>query len=108
MTNTTEITTLLNPYSIRLEKEPFMRVEGKPIFVNGDFRIYKYCTEHYIHTFKNIVISQRVAPKKEILTNVMGETMPTGDAAIYHDLERPKEAMKEGIRAAKKLNFKIV
>jgi len=101
-------TILLNPYSVRLEKkDPFMKVESKPIHVNGDFRIYKYYSNWYVHTFKNIVIAERGAPNKEVLTNLMGVTQPTGEASIYHDYERPKQAMSEGIKEAKKRNFKI-
>jgi len=104
----TQITTLLNPFSIRLEKDPFMKVESKPIHVNGDFRIYKYCARWYIHTFKNIVIAERCAANKEVLTNLMETTKPTGEASIYHDFERPRSAMMEGIKEAKKRNFKII
>ncbi len=100
-------TTLLNPYSVKLDKEPFMNINDKPVYANGDFKIYKYFPRHFVHTFKNIVIAERCAPNKEIFTNLTGETKPTDEARIYHDLERPKNAMQIGIDAAKKLNFKI-
>ena len=108
MKKETQITTLLNPYSIRLEKDPFMRVEGNPIHVNGDFRIYKHCAEWYIHTFKNIVIAERTKANKEVLTNVMGTTKPTGEVSVFHDFERPRATMLQGIKEAKKRNFKII
>ena len=100
-------TVLLNPYSIRLEKHPLMNVDGKPVHVHGDFRVYKYCKKWFIHTFKNIVIAERCAVNKELLTNLTGETKPTGEASIYHDYERPMAAMREGIEAANKLHFSI-
>ena len=101
------MTTLLNPFSVRLEKPPFMKLDSAPIYTNGDFNIYRYSDKWYVHTFKNIVIAERCAPNKELFTNLTGDTKPTGEAAIYHDLERPKQANEDGIKAAKKLNFKI-
>ena len=98
---------LLNPYSIRLEKHPLMNVYGNPVHVHGDFRVYKYCEKWFIHTFKNIVLAERCAVNKELLTTLTGETKPTGEASIYNDYERPMAATKEGIKAAKKLHFFI-
>ena len=100
-------TTLLNPYSVKLAKDPFMTVRSKPIYTHGDYRIYSYYPKHFVHTFKNIVIAERCGQNKEIFTNMTGETTPTGEASIYHDLQRPQEALRIGIEAAKKLNFKI-
>lgn len=100
-------TTLLNPFSLRLKKSPFMEVGTEPIFKNSDFRIYRYCDKWFIHTFKNIVIAERCAPNKTIFTNLKGETKPTEESAIYHEFERPQAAMMEGIEAAKKMKFNI-
>lgn len=98
---------LLNPFSISLDKKPFMNVEGKPMFTNGDFRIYKYCDKYFIHTFKNIVIAERCAPNKQLLVNVKDKTKPVGEGAIFNEYERPIAAMMQGIEEAKKLNFTI-
>jgi hypothetical protein len=98
---------LLNPYSIMLEKNPIMNVDANPVYVDGDFRIYKYYDRHFIHTYKNIVVSERGAQFPQLLTNLKTNTPPTGEASIYHDYLRPLEAMELGIKEAKKLNFVI-
>lgn len=98
---------LLNPYSVRLEKDPFIRVENKPVHTNGDFRIYKYTEKYFIHTFKNIVIAERCAVNKDLLTNVSGSTTEANETKMYMDYVRPLEAMQQGVEAAKKLNFVI-
>ena len=99
--------TLINPFSINLKKHPFLEVRTEPIFENGDFKIYRYCENHFLHTFKNIVIAERCAPNKTIFTNIKGDTMPTDEADIYHQLERPRQAITEGTEAAKKLKFEV-
>jgi hypothetical protein len=78
-----------------------------PVYQNGDWKIYKYTSNHYVHTFKNIVIGERCAANKDLINNLKADIKPTGEAALYHDYERPKEAISEGIEAAQKLNFKI-
>ena len=98
---------LLNPFSIRLEKYPIMEVENKPVYTDGDYRVYKYFKNHFIHTFKNIVISERGAINKRIFTNLQGETVPTDDAQLYYEYERPLEAKQFGLKQAAKLKFVI-
>lgn len=51
--------TVLNPFSVSLQKYPFMEVPKKPVYSNGDYKIYAYFERHYVHTFKNIVIAER-------------------------------------------------
>lgn len=99
-------TTLLNPYSVSLKKHPFMQV-NEPVFTNGDYRIYKYTNQHFVHTYKNIVICERCAANKDLLNDLLADKKPTGESDIYHNYERPKQAILEGVKAAKKLNFKI-
>lgn len=101
------MTTLLNPFSLSLKKPPFMEVHSEPVYTKGDFRIYVYCGKHYVHTFKNIVIAERGAKNIDLLNNVQKDIKPKGEAALYHDYERPKAAMLDGIKAAKKLKFTI-
>ena len=100
-------TTLLNPFSVSLDKYPFMEVATEPIYTNGDYRIYKAWNEHFIHTFKNIVIAQRCAANKDLINNLVTDNKPTDEAGLYHQYERPKQAIRDGVKAAKRLNFTI-
>lgn len=100
---------LLNPFSIRLEKSPYMQPESKLVFIDGDFRVYKYSNNHYLHTFKNIIITELGAINKDVINNVKNDIIPPlGDGKRYHQYERPREAMLFGIEQAKKLNFEII
>ena len=101
------MTTLLNPFSVSLKKPPFMDMRNEPIYTNGDYRIYHYTNQHYVHTFKNIVIAERAGANKELINNLVADIKPTEEGALYHDYKTPKRAILEGINAAKKLNFQI-
>lgn len=99
---------LLNPFSISLEKPPFMEVKSNPVFAQGDYKVYKYYDRHYIHTYKNIVIGERCAVNKDLINNLVNDTQPENETQLYFDYQRGKWAKEQGIEAAKKLNFKII
>ena len=99
--------TLLNAHSAALEKNPFMEVGVDPCYSNGDYFIYKWNSNHYLHTFKNIVFAERCAPNKEMINNLVNNTMPENRADQYHQFSWPKETIKFGIEHAKKINFKV-
>lgn len=100
-------TTLLNPFSVSLKKPPFMEMRSEPVYTNGDYKIYHYGCNHFVYAFKNIVISERGGKNIELLNNLANNVKPTGEAALYHEYERPKQAIRDGLKAAQKLNFTI-
>ena len=63
--------TVLNPFSVRLEKNPFMTMRSKPIFELTDYKIYKYSKEHYVYTYKNIVFAERCGVNKYLIHNII-------------------------------------
>jgi len=80
----TQTTILLITFSVQLKRtNPFMEVSGDPVYTNGDFRIYRYYKDHFVHTFKNIVICERCAPNTGIIENLLTDNKPAGEAAIY-------------------------
>lgn len=105
--NNNQKITLLNPFSVLLKKPPFMDINTAPVYKNGDYRIYKLYDKHFVHTYKNIVICERCAANTELINNLINDTKPSGEADFYFLYERPKQAISEGIEAAKKLNFLI-
>lgn len=98
--------TLINPFSVALSKPPFMEAKSNPVYSNGDYRIFKHVDRHYMHTYKNIIIAERSGINKQMIDNLAANIQPIDK--IYHDFERPKEAILEGIAAAEKLDFKII
>jgi hypothetical protein len=100
-------TTLLNPFSHSLGKNPLMEVPSEPIFTTGDYKIYKYFDKHFVHTYKNIVITERGAADKDLLNNLKNNIKPTGEASIFHNFERPLGAKVDGLRIAQEINFTV-
>ena len=98
---------LLNPFSHSLGKNPLFEVNSKPVFIDGDYRIYKYFDKHFVHTFKNVVICERCAMNKDVLTALKNNIKPIGEASIYHDFERPLWAKNEGLKIAQQINFTV-
>lgn len=99
--------TVLNPFSVSLQKYPFMEVPKKPVYSNGDYKIYAYFERHYVHTFKNIVIAERGKANTDMVEGLINDIRPTDEGRLYHDYERPKQALADGLKAAKKLKFKV-
>jgi hypothetical protein len=100
-------TTLLNPFSHSLHKNPLMEVPSKPVFTDGEYKIYKLYDKHFVHTFKNIVICERGAINKDLISGLKNNIKPIGEASIYHDFERPQWAINEGLKIAKQINFTV-
>ena len=101
-------TTLLNPFSVRLKKEPYMKINTAPVYVDGDYKIYKFVDKHYIYTFKNIVATERCGLNKDIISHLKGDTKPKRYSTEYYHNKRVLVALKEGIEYAKANGFKIV
>jgi|694.fasta_scaffold05368_27 hypothetical protein len=98
---------LLNPFSHALGKNPLMETSGKIVFTDGEYKIYRHFDRHFVHTFKNIVITERTGPNKDLINGLKNNIKPTGEASIYHDFERPQWAINEGLKIAKEINFTI-
>lgn len=98
---------LLNPFSVQLDKQPFMNITSEPIFSKGDYKIYKYYEKYFVHTFKNIVIAERCAKNEQMINDLISGIYTGIESQKYFQFDRPKEAIEIGINAAKKLNFKI-
>lgn len=99
--------TVLNPFSHSLQKNPLMEIASEPIFTNGEYKVYRHYDKHFVHTFKNIVIAERCAINKALLSGLKDNIKPIGEASIYHDWERPKWAINEGLKIAKQINFTV-
>jgi len=56
----------------------------------------------------NIIISERGAPNKNILSYLKGTTKPKKDTTEYYHHKRSVLALKDGIEYAKANGFKIV
>lgn len=98
----------LNPFSVSLEKQnPFYEIEGRPIYKNGDFSVYKYGNVHnwFVYLWKNIIITERTGASKELVDRFANNDEPTDYSKFL--FRRSLEAIKNGKKYAKKLGFKI-
>lgn len=98
---------LFNPFSLELKKQPVQTISSKPIYSNGDYHIYKYVEKHYIYTYKNIVIAERVGMDRQIIDDLVNEKFTGVSEKQWSNYVRPNEAKAKGIEAAKDLKFVV-
>ena len=77
------------------------------VYCKGEYKIYKYCENYFVHTYKNIVFAERGGANKQLIDNLINDIKPTDEASLYHDYERPKYAISQGLKAAKELKFNV-
>lgn len=99
--------TLFNPFNFLLKKQATQKINSKPVYINGEFSVYKYVKNHFIYTFKNVVIAERGGLDKKMIDDLKNDTYTGELNKKYSNFVRPKEAIKTGIDAAKELGFTI-
>lgn len=99
--------TLFNPFNFLLKKQATQKIDSKPVYTNGEFAVYKYAENHFIYTFKNVVIAERGYLIKEMIDDLANDSYTGEPRQKYSNFFRPKETLKIGIDAAKELRFTI-
>ena len=95
----------LNPFSVELErKNPFYEIEGKPLYRNGNFSVYKF-NSWYVYLYKNIIITERTGLSKDLVDRFANNDEPADYSK--HSFRRALEAINRGKRYARKLSFKV-
>lgn len=99
--------TLLNTFSYQLKKHAMQTINSKPIYSNGEYLVYKFCDNHYLYTFKNLIIAERCGLDKTIIDDLSNDIYTGEPSKKYYNFDRPKQTIEIGINAAKELNFII-
>ena len=76
---------------------------GEPVYVDGDYVIYKKRDKHYLHCYKNIIFAERCGANEQMMVDIKNDTF-SGNGNQYHNFDRPKEYLKNGIEWSKKYN----
>lgn len=99
--------TLFNTFAYNLDKSPIMNIQKeKPIYSNGDFHIYEYYYNHFVYTYKNLVITERAGINKQIIDDLVFDNY-TAEGCKYLLFDRPKAMIQTGIETAKKAKFTV-
>jgi len=100
-------TKILNPFSLMLKKQPFQTMHSEPIYKDGDFVVYNPFDKYFVHCYKNIVITERCALNKSIITNVKNQTPPSDSVERFHCYDRCIEALNLGLEWSKNNGFEV-
>ena len=83
--------------------------ETNPIYTKGNYRIFKQTNKCYLHTFKNVAISQLGAANKEHINNLLEDTRPTDKGKFTAKtlvFDSAKKALKKGLLILQAHNLK--
>jgi hypothetical protein len=72
-----KMTKILNTW----QSGPALYEVEQPIYVNGDFAIYKQFEKCYLHTYKDVAIKQLVKPNKMLILHIINGTKPDNTVA---------------------------
>ncbi len=105
---------VLNPFGCSLNRnhhtnqyKEIEQVEGRPVYRNGYFTIWKQGKKHYDTCWKNIIITQTVGAPRELVDALVAADAPKeGERGHYH-YHRMIQAIEDGRRYASQLNFNI-
>ena len=64
---------ILNTWNSTKDKKVWYQVD-KPVYVNGDCRVFKQLDECYLYTFKNVAIAQLVCLSIPIVEHLVNGT----------------------------------
>jgi hypothetical protein len=74
---------------------------GEPIYVNGDYAIYKKSDKHFLHCYKHVIFGERCGANEQLITDIKNDTF-SGDGNQYHNFDRPKDYLAKGLEWSKK------
>ncbi len=66
------------------KKQKFFYELNKPLYINGDYAIYKEFNKSYIYTFKNIAINNLAGLNKKHIDNLVNGERPEGKFTSEH------------------------
>lgn len=78
---------------------------GAPVFELGAYKIYKQFDKCYLHTFKDVAISQLGEANKELIKQLVNNTRPQGKYSPSHFIyDRALENKARGLLIKKGIN----
>ena len=105
---------VLNPFGCSLNRNhrtnyyrELQELTGKPVYRNGDVTIWREQKKCYDTCWKNIIVTQTVGAPRELADALAAGVSPEHGSPSYHHYKRMCEAIEDGKRYAKELNFFI-
>lgn len=105
---------VLNPFGCSLNRnhrtnqyKEIEQVEGRPVYRKGDITIWRQGKKFYNTCWKNIIVTQTTGAPRELADALAAGVAPEQGSTSYHHYKRMCEAVEDGKRYAKELNFTI-
>lgn len=105
---------VLNPFGCSLNRNhrtsyyrETQELAGKPVYRNGDITIWREQKKCYDTCWKNIIVTQTVGAPRELADALAAGIAPEQNTSSYHHYQRMLQAIEDGKRYARELNFTI-
>ena len=100
---------LFNPFSLELKKDPienlhYLSIENNDaVYIDGDYRVFKKADKWYLHCYKHVIFAERCGINKQMIDDIKNDKFSgNGDGEKYHQFDRPKQAIADGLEWSKK------
>ena len=104
---------IINPFSVSLNRNGHINrynevegLQGRCVYRNGDYTIWKKSPKFFNTCYKNIIITQTVGAPRELVDALVSNAKPTDATSNFH-YERMKQAISDGLKYAKENNIQI-
>ena len=95
---------LFNPFSHSLNIDNrnyhYNPIETKfntdAVYSDGDFAIYEKREKHYLHCYKHVIFAELCGINEQLITDIKNDLF-CGDGNQYHNFDRPKQALADGL-----------
>lgn len=105
---------VINPFAVKLNGSTHVHryneveyLRGKCVYRNGDYTIWREQKKCYNTCWKNIIVTQTVGAPRELVDALTAGVAPEQNTPSYHHYHRMLQAIEDGKRYAKELNFTI-
>lgn len=98
---------VLNPFAFILERRElhFYELKTKPVYENGEYKVFKYADRYYVTCRKNLIVSETTGIPKVLIEALVAGKEPD-DYTKYH-YRRMQEAYKDALQYAKSVGFNV-
>lgn len=93
------MTKIINPWAQDKPFPRFYNLEKPPMYIRGDYRLYKQFTKSYLITYKNLAISNLARANKGLVDKLHEGAMPEENDWILKGAIESREKYKHLITA---------
>lgn len=98
---------VLNPFAFKLERKEhrFYEIDTKPVYVNGEYRTFRYDNKWYVTCRGNIIVTETTGVPVDLIEHLVAGVEPE-DYSKWH-YRRILENWPYALQCAKRVGFTV-